>query len=133
MSDFAEHWAARLMPDMKRQTWLAAYRIVTAPENELTWETFNTALAGLENHAHRLGASHMPDEFQRALHEELRRMLVDNIAAVLEPWREAQLRAGMVGADVERWDRQVRQWAQLAAERNISGENRDNVPAEGSP
>lgn len=115
MSDFARHWSEMVMPEMRRKAWLAAYRVVTSPEDDLQWETFNAAVASLEHEAHRMGASHMPDAFQAELHRELTRELVSAIHTVLGPWREAQIRAGMVGADVERWDRQVREWALLAA------------------
>lgn len=115
MSDFAAHWSERLMPEMRKQAWLAAYRIVTAPEDDLSWETFNTGIADLERYAHRHGASFMPEAFQRELHEELTRELVDAIHAVLGPWREAQLRAGIVAADIKHWDARVREWALLAA------------------
>jgi hypothetical protein len=114
MSDFAEHWSARLMPEMRRRARIIAIRIVTASDAEWTWETFSGGLAELEDYAHHLGASHMPEAYERALHDELRRELVESIALVLAPWREAQLRAGIVGADVERWDRQVREWAGFA-------------------
>ena len=115
MSDFARHWGEMMMPEMRKQAWLAAYRIVTAPEEDLQWETFNTGLADLERYAHRLGASHMPDEFQAELHRELTRELVAAIHAVLGPWREAQIRAGIVAADLAHWDARVREWAQLSA------------------
>ena len=135
MSDFAEHWATRLMPEMRRQARIAAIRVVTAGEDDLQWVNFNTAIADLERHAHRLGASHLPEAYKRALHEELKRELVEGIAAVLEPWHAAELAAGLVAGDVQRWDRKVREWAQLSApsgqpeaDRNITPENRDNVP-----
>lgn len=163
MSDFAAHWAYRLMPEMRRQARLTAIRIVTADEPEAEWETFNAGLADLERHAHRLGASHMPEAYQRALQEELRRELVESITAVLGPWREAQLRADLDGGD--QWWGQFAAWAKNdpvaaaawtaktkptgiiqkstadvsveyvpeAPHRNITPEKPDNVPAEGSP
>lgn len=109
MSDFAEHWAARLMPEMRRMARVVAIQIVTADDHEANWCTFNTGLADLERHAHRLGASHMPAPYQRALHDELRRELVESITAVLGPWREAQIRVGLDGVDG--WDRQFAAWA----------------------
>lgn len=123
MSDFAEHWAARMMPEMRRKARVAAIRIVTAEGTEGEgWDTFNAALIGLESEAHRLGASHMPDRYQIALHTELRRELVESITAVLEPWRAAQITAGIVGADVARWDRKVREWAGfIEPDRNPEG------------
>jgi hypothetical protein len=152
MSDFAEHWAARLMPEMRRRARLEAIAIVTADEPDANWDTFNAGLADLERHAHRLGASHMPDAYQRALHDELRRELVESITWVLGPWHAAQLRAEMTGVD--QWERSFAAWAannpdaaaawtrkttgeaQLSApsgqpERNITAENRDNVPPDG--
>lgn len=125
MSDFAEHWSARLMPEMRRQARVTAIAIVTAGEADWTCDTFTAGLAQLESEAHRLGASHMPEAYQRALHDELRRELVESISAVLAPWHAAQLRAGLVGADVARWDRQVRQWAGL-----IAPDKPDNVPVD---
>jgi hypothetical protein len=122
MSDFAEHWSYRLMPEMRRKARLAAIRLITAAGDDLEWESFNAALAGLEAEAHRLGASHMPEGYQRALHDELRRELVDSISAVLAPWHEAELRAGLVGADIQRWDRAVREWAQLSAPSGQAGD-----------
>lgn len=119
------------MPEMRRKARVIAVRIVSAADEDQNWETFNAGLAQLESEAHRLGASHMPEAYQRALHDELRRELVESISAVLAPWHAAQLRAGLVGADVARWDRQVRQWAGLIApERNIVPEKRDNVPVD---
>jgi hypothetical protein len=94
---------------MRRRARIAAIRIVTAEGPSEGWDTFNTGLADLERTAHRLGASHMPDEYQHALHLELRRELVDSINAVLGPWREAQLRAGMTGVD--QWERSFAAWA----------------------
>jgi len=129
-ADFAEHWAARTMPHLRRLSRLAAIRLITAAEDDLAWETFAAALDRLEQEAHRLGASFMPESYQRALHETLLRGLVDDVAAVQQPWAEAQLAAGLVAPDIERWDRQLREWAGLreAAERNIAPETPDNVP-----
>jgi hypothetical protein len=136
MSDFAEHWAARLMPEMRRRARLEAIAIVAADDPDANWDTFNAGLADLERYAHRLGASHMPDAYQRALHDELRRELVESITWVLGPWHEAQLRAEMTGVD--QWERSFAAWAQLSApsgqvERNITAERGDNVPPESEP
>jgi hypothetical protein len=107
MSDFAEHWAARLMPEMRRRARLEAIAIVTADEPEANWDTFDAGLAELERYAHRLGASHMPEAYQRALHDELRRELVVSITAVLAPWHETRLRAEMT----DQWSRAFAAWA----------------------
>jgi transketolase len=92
----------------------------------------------------------MPEAYQRALHEELRRELVVSITAVLAPWHETQLRAEMT----DQWSRSFAAWAannpdaaaawtrkttgeperaQLSApsgqpDRNIAPESCDNVP-----
>jgi hypothetical protein len=114
-ADFARHWSEMLMPEMRRKALLAAIRIVTADDPEKNWATFNAAVAELEREAHRLGASVMPDEFQGELHRELVRELVDSIAAVMQPWHDAELTAGIVAVDLAHWDARVREWALLAA------------------
>lgn len=126
MSDFAEHWAARMMPEMRRKARLEAIRIVTAEgTDDENWDTFNAALAGLEREAHRLGASHMPDRYQIALHIELRRELVESISAVLVgrgeflPWHVA---SGVLSTDCWRLERQIREWAGfIEPDRNPEG------------
>lgn len=115
MSDFAEHWAYRMMPAMRRRARLIAIRIVTAADADQNWETFNAGLEELEQEAHRLGASHMPDGYQRALHNELRRELVDSLSVLLIgsgdflPWHVIN----GISDDCARWERRIREWAGL--------------------
>jgi hypothetical protein len=121
-ADFAAHWAQVIMPALHRRARLLAIKLVTAAEDDLSWENYAAALEQLEHEAHRLGAGYMPIGHQIELHEALKRSLVDSIGAVLQPWAEAQTTAAIVGVDVARWNRQVKQWAGFLAPPEQSGQ-----------
>ena len=109
VEDFRQHVGDRLL---KEVAGMAAYRIVTADDDNADWETFHSSVKDLQREASRLGALYLPDpERGGFLDEAIPRALLFWIADWSKKWSDQQAIAAKVAIDIDAWNRRVREWS----------------------